>query len=153
MHRFVLVDFKNTLFIPEDGPLLPKKLFRWRNSYNENFFLFPHAKLKCVARNCVVHSITKMSRGLSVHYSFTVCFVYTTTYKQLYWKCQIYSFWYIFFFLHNFAVSHLYSKTRGEIDQEWTALKRSDRDLLDSRRLELKISPSGSPWIDITIPK
>ncbi len=54
------------------------------------------------------------------------------------------------FFLHYFSISHLYSRTHGKIDREFTVLKRSDRDPIDSRRLELKILVSEYPKIGIT---
>jgi hypothetical protein len=45
----------------------------------------------------------------------------------------------ISFFKYNFSISHLYSRTRGEIDREWTASKRSDQDTIDSRWLKLGV--------------
>jgi len=117
-----------------------------------------HTKLKYVARDSVVHSTKKMCRSQNVSWSirplaihrFVLCIQGCINNSIEHAEFIHFP---ISFFLHNFSISHLYSRTREDIDQEWTALKRSDRDAIDCRRLELKILPSGSLSIGITISK
>jgi hypothetical protein len=123
---------------------LDNSVIWWILEYNMEFLL--EEIIESTSYLCHARYHENMSQSeYFMAYLFTnhspLCCVHTATLLNI---PNLHIFIYLFLLLHNFSISHEYSRAHAAIEREWTALKRSVRDSIDSRRLELNISLSES---------